>query len=147
MKRRGLRWGIIVLLALFSLGLIAFGGYYLWEQHSGVAARLTVTECHAGHRSTSVRRHGFRRPSRSDNCFGTLVNQPRTHETSMKIWGAHRSDVGHDIDVHVHGHEAVANGWSVPLITLGVGCALGVGVLFFAVRGRRNNASGEWSAQ
>jgi hypothetical protein len=127
------------------MALIALGSYLVWEQHSGVAARMTVTECHTSTGSTSHRRHGMHRSRRSDNCFGVVVNQPRTYQNSMKIWGVHRSDIGHDVDVRIHGREAVANAWSVPLVILGIGGALGVGLLLYAVFRRRRPAGQQWS--
>jgi hypothetical protein len=139
--------GTLVLLSLVSLLAIGFGGYEVDEQHSGIAARVTVAECHTySHHRSSRRRSLFRLPSQwtsdRDNCSGTLVNQPgtaNTSHTSLKIYGADSGDIGHDIDVHVHGRQAVADAWSLPWIVLGVGCAVIAGLLVFGVSRRRRS--------
>jgi hypothetical protein len=138
---RRVRTSTLVFLSAVSLVAIAYGTYFLWEQHSGVTARMTVVECHKRHRTGTVR-HPIRVPwnPQGDSCFGAIVDTPRTYETSMHISGAYVGDVGHDIDVHVHVHEAVADKWSVPPIAIGVGCALAVGVLIVIVRRRRNSS-------
>jgi hypothetical protein len=143
-SRRKIGVGTLVLFSLVALLAIGFGGYEVYEQHSGVQARVTVAECHTySHHRSSRRRSLFRLPRDStadrDNCSGTLVNQPATSttptgsHTSLKIYGADSDDIGHDIDVHVHGRQAVADSWSLPWIALGVGCVVIAGLLVFGV--------------
>jgi hypothetical protein len=129
---------------LFSLGLIAFGGYTVWEQHSGTTARMTVTDCHVGGSSSTGRRHRIHTAwGRSrNNCWGTVVNQAGSPRNSMRIWGAEESDKGHDIDVHIHGRQAIADKWWAPPVVLGVGCVLVVGLVVYALRPRRLSAAG-----
>jgi hypothetical protein len=143
MSRRKIGVGTLVLLVLVSLGAIGFGGYEVHEQHSGVAARVTVAECHAyNHHRSSRRRSLFRLPrdwtSEKDNCSGTLVNQPgmtsNSSHNSVKIYGADSDDIGHEIDAHVHGRQAVADSWSLPWIVLGVGCAVIAGLMLIGLR-------------
>ncbi|WP_156764898.1 hypothetical protein [Mycobacterium sp. 1081908.1] len=145
-RRRGrLGLGVLIILSLLSLALIGYGGINLWAQHSGLAARMTVLECQH-HRSTRSVRQPMPFPWKPDrdSCFGAIANTPRTYETSMHISGAKFSDIGHDIDVHIRGREAVADAWLIPPIYLGVGCALAVVVLIAAVRRRRRSPGDPW---
>jgi hypothetical protein len=148
-SRRKIGVGTLLLFALVSLSAIGFGGFGVYEQHSGVQARVTVAECHTSSHHRSSRRRGlFRVPGdrtvNRNNCSGTLVNQsgtPNTSRTPLKIHGADSDDIGHDIDVHVHGSQAVADAWSLPPIVLGVGCTVFAGLLVFGVSRRRRSTA------
>lgn len=132
--RRLLNTGTLALVLFFCLTIGGYGAFNVWKQHSGVADRMTVTECTKGSARSRAR----------NNCFGTVVNKPPSYETSMHIWGARAGDVGHDIDVHIQGHEAVADAWSTPLILIVVSVVVATGVLIFGLRRRPEPVRHAW---
>lgn len=92
--------------SLFSLFMIAFGGYNLWAQHSGIPARVELGRCWAT---------GGRAPDRTD-CTGVWRQADGTEQT-VTVHGV-SSHHGQTVDVHIHGHQAYPNSfWRIaPLI-------------------------------
>jgi hypothetical protein len=130
-RRRG-RWGTIVVCSIASVAFIGFGTYFMWAQHSGVPARVTVKSCHE--RGTRASDHLFSFAF-GDSCTGSQGTQDRF----LEFWGVYRKDVGHDIDVHITRgtgvfDEAVPDSWIVPRIAAGVGCVLAVAAVIGIVR-------------
>jgi hypothetical protein len=109
---------------LVALVCITLGAFTAWEQHSGVPARMSVTEC---------------QPAGKDvRCVGVWRHDGSAVEEKMRIEGAEPGDVGHEIDVHVHGRSyATSDSLTGPAFLLGGACVLGVLVVILIVRRRR----------
>ncbi len=152
-RRRG-GWGTIVGCSIVSLLIIAFGAFFTWVQHYGVADRITVQSCrpHSGSRiSDRVSNYAF-----GDFCLaspGSAYQERYPHESYPEFWGVYTKDVGHDIGVHItrgtgQWYEAVADAWIVPKIAIGVGGVLGVAVVIAIVRRLRPApVAAEWAGQ
>lgn len=127
MTSRSRRFGLgtLALFVVFAFVLIGIGGWFTSIQHFGVAAQVKVVSCHQFNKRNAV----------ISKCFGESA-PTGTVRPSTRIWGAEPDDVGHEIDVHISGGKVVADGWLIPPIALGVGCALAVGTLIVVVRRR-----------
>ena len=100
---------------LFSLVMIAYGGYHLWAQHSGIPARVELGRCWTT---------GGKAPDRT-NCIGVWRQADGTAET-VTVHGV-PSHQGQTLDVHIHGHQAYPN--SLWLIAPLIGGSLLLGLL------------------
>jgi hypothetical protein len=144
-RRRG-RWGAIVFGLIASVAIIAFGAYFMWVQHSGVPARVTVQQCEGRGTRFSDQVFGY---AFGDSCTGSQGSQDRF----LEFWGVYRKDVGHDIDVHISRgsgvfDEAVPDTWIVPPIAVGVGSVLGIATVIGIVRRLRPAPrAAEWTGQ
>jgi hypothetical protein len=148
-SRRRRRWGTIVGCSIASVAIIAFGTYFMWAQHFGVPARITVQSCQKpSGRRTSDRLFNY---ALGDSCTGSPSSA--TRDRYVEFWGVYRKDVGHDIDVHITRgtgvfDEAVPDAWIVPPIAIGVGCVLGVAAVIGIVRRpRRAPVAADWTGQ
>ncbi len=122
--RRG-GWGDMVALVVISLAVIALGAFFVGVQHFGVPARISVEHCEKpSHYSRSLWFH---------DAVGRCRGQTNT-ERPVEFWGAYQTDLGHDVDVHITGAEAVVDGWILPRIVLAAGCVLGVAAVIVTVR-------------
>ena len=131
-RRRGGRLGTIVACLFLAALLIWAGGTWLRTQHYGDPAKIRVDSCVEG----SNRRH-----------FWTFWSS--THHTTycngmwngrVKIYGTEKSDIGHDVDVHVDGKTAVKDDWKMPLILVGIGSVAGIAAIYMILGGgRRRN--------
>jgi DivIVA domain-containing protein len=133
-RRRG-GWGTIVALSFASVAIIAFGTFFMWVQHFGVPARVTVQQCQA-HSGTRITDHLFNYAF-GDSCTASSISA--TREGYVEFWGVYQKDVGRDIDVHIFRgsgvfDEAVPDAWIVPPIAIGVGGVLGVAAVIGIVR-------------
>jgi hypothetical protein len=130
-----------------SVAIIAFGTFFMWVQHSGVPARVTVQECQG--RGTRFSDHLFSYAF-GDSC---TASQRSSRGNFLELWGVYRKDVGHDIDVHITRgtgvfDEAVPDEWIVPPIAVGVGALLGVATVIGIVRRIRfRPAAAAWTGQ
>jgi hypothetical protein len=127
MRSRGSRgrWGDMVALVVISVAVMALGTFFVGVQHFGVPARITVEYCEKpSHYSSSQWFH---------DVVGRCQGKTNT-ESPVEFWGAHQTDLGHDVDVHITGAEAVVDGWILPPIVLAMGCVLGVGAVIVIVR-------------
>lgn len=125
-RRRG-GWGTIVGLAIASVAVVSLGGFPVWVQHFGAPDRIMVDYCSkpsSRHISHLVLDYVV------GTCHGTTLHRidasQSSLETRVEFWGAYQKDLGHEIDVHIKGAEAVVDGWLVPPLVLGMGCVLGV---------------------
>src|ERR1700759_574659 len=143
-RRRRRRWGTVVGCAIASLAIIAFGTFFMWVQHSGVPARVTVQRCDDRGTRLSDRLFGY---AFGDSCTAPQSGQDRF----LEFWGVYRKDVGQEIDVHITRgtgvfDEAVPDAWIVPEIAIGVGSVLAVGtVIGIARRIRSARVAPAWT--
>ena len=152
--RRRRRWGTIVACSIASIAFIAFGTFFMWVQHYGVPARITIQSCEnrSGSRSSDfLLNYAF-----GDSCIaspGSAYQERYPHESYPEFWGVYRKDFGHDIDVHItrgtgQWYEAVADAWIVPKIALGIGGVLGVAAVIGIVRRLRPTpVAAEWTGR
>jgi hypothetical protein len=130
-RRRG-RSTIHIGLLGGALVFFAIGTFLLWNQHSGVPARMTVESCTASKTGT-LHSHG---DVVFPLCYGRPSGAPDQPFTD--IWGAWWRDAGHDINVHILGSgtgaTAIKDSWWQPLTGLAIGCVLGVGGVRAIVR-------------
>ena len=127
------------------MAIIAFGAYFMWVQHSGVPARVTVRQCHEP--GTRISDRAF------EYAFGqACTGSQESHDRFLEFWGVYPSDVGHDIPVHISRgtgvfDEAVPDAWIVPPIALGIGSVLGVAAVIGIVRRLRSAPAAQWTGQ
>jgi hypothetical protein len=128
-NRRGLggarpSLGTIAGFSLASLVLIAVAAFFLWDQHFGVPARMTVEYCSPGNKPL---------------CYGVWRQGPAPEQT-MYISGVGPEDVGHDVDVHFHpgsGRAPESDADITPLLMLAAGGISGVCAVIAIARRRR----------
>jgi hypothetical protein len=111
---------VIVGLVLCSLGVTLVGMIFLWPRLTGVPARMTVTHCvlHTG---------------KAAQCSGKVPPYGKT----IYIWAADPVDLGRDIDVHITGDYASADGYWGVFVLPAVGGLLGVTATYAVVLRRR----------
>lgn len=144
--RRRRRWGTVVGCSIASIAIIGFGAFFMWVQHFGTPAQVTVQSCEE------------RGPRLSDHLFGYAFGDSCTatqssDERFLEFWGVYRKDVGHEIDVHITRgtgvfDEAVPDAWMVPPIAVGLGSILAVTtVIGIARRLRPARVAPAWTGQ
>lgn len=114
----------LVVLVLFSAGMLAVGGYLLYEQQTGTPATATVLSCeaHRGRRTTTY------------DCVGQWTIDGRVQTGDVD--GVGPDHVGRDVAVIVAGGRAYANS-STALIILGGGVLFGALAAIYAWKIRR----------
>jgi hypothetical protein len=131
-SRRQGGWGTIVALSIASVAVIASGALPMWVQHFGVPERIMVDYCA---KPSSRNISHLVSDYAVGTCRGISQRGIDASQSTVEIWGGYEKDLGHDIDVHITGAEAVVDGWLLPPLVLGMGCVLGVGA-GIAIAGR-----------
>jgi hypothetical protein len=140
MTQRDKRLGWFTIhIGLFGAALVFFaiGTFLVWNQQSGVPARVTVESCSGS--SPTGHTRGPRSVANLPTCYGRPSGAP--DQPLMKIWNGWWGDAGHDINVHILGSGNTAtvtkDSWWQPLTALGIGCMFGAGAVSGIVRRRR----------
>jgi hypothetical protein len=117
------------------------GAVKLWEQHSGIPARMLVENCSGGKNKTCW-------GVQPDGIPVTVDDPSHPGRTTIQIQDADSGDIGHEVDVHVHythrgqGTFAIKDGFVLDLYFIGVGCAAAIGAVIavgLRLRRRREN--------
>ena len=116
---------------LLALGLIGFGDYEIWLQHSGTAASVHLKNC--------WNRYSRRGGSWTQTCNG-IWQHDGTKQT-LTVHHVPKGRAGSDVNVHIHRNDAyVTSFWVGPApILLGV-ALLGV-TTYASLRRRRRQSS------
>jgi hypothetical protein len=149
-RRGGPGWVLILALSFLTPVLIWLRVTDWRLQHSGVPARMTVSECSKGKNSSCWGPQPDTIPQKVDDPSHpgqTMeIQVPNPDRSNIKVKDAVEGDIGHEIDVHVHythrgsGTFANKDGSAAPFIWIGEGCALGLGAvvaLVFQLRRRK----------
>jgi hypothetical protein len=114
-----------------ALGLIGYGGYETWLQHSGTAAGVHLKSCRSGHSRRGI--------SWTQTCKGIWQHDGTTQ--TLTAYSVPKGSAGTDIDVRIHGNDAyVTSFWGGPApILLGV-VLLGVTTVAPLRRRRRQSS-------
>jgi hypothetical protein len=146
MTSRSRRFGLGTFLAFLvvAFAFIGVGGWYTSIQHFGNSAQVKVASCHQSSRSRGTGLN--RRRVSITKCYAEARPSVGV-KSNARIWGAEPDDIGHDIDVHISGGKVIADGWLIPPIALGGGCALALGTLIVVWRRRRRPSAPAESTQ
>jgi hypothetical protein len=120
-----------ILTVLVAFGLIGYGGYETWLQHSGTVASVHLKSCSSGRSRRGI--------SWTQTCNG-IWQHDGTKQT-VRVYSVPRGRAGTDIDARIHGNDAyVTSFWGGPAPIL-LGVVLLGATAFAPLRRRRRQSS------